>query len=278
MKMGGNLPEFEDPPVVEVALAVQFETLTSLRTPQLGLLWQRFRDRFPKIEEHAPLESIKERFDVKRTSKPLMRFEMMEKLPVPRCWFLNDAGTELIQVQQDRFARNWRKITGVENYPRFEKHIRPSFKQDLLDFQQFIHDEKIGQLQPNQCEVTYVNHIEVGDRGDEHGDIGRIVTLFNTKYTEKFLPDLEQGRISGAYIIPNNEGKPLGRLHFSVMCAYRHDTDIPILVVNLVARGSPDGKGVGGIMAFLDTGREWIVRGFAAITTPEMHKIWRRKK
>jgi hypothetical protein len=44
--MSKPLPEFDNPPVVEVALSVQFEALATLRTPQIGLLWQEFRDRF----------------------------------------------------------------------------------------------------------------------------------------------------------------------------------------------------------------------------------------
>ncbi|GAH85222.1 unnamed protein product, partial [marine sediment metagenome] len=35
--MDKPLPDFEHPPVVEVALAVQFEELSTLRTPQIGL-------------------------------------------------------------------------------------------------------------------------------------------------------------------------------------------------------------------------------------------------
>ncbi len=38
------LPTFDAPPVAEVALSVQFEPLGSLRSVQLGLLWERFRD------------------------------------------------------------------------------------------------------------------------------------------------------------------------------------------------------------------------------------------
>jgi hypothetical protein len=29
---------------------------------------------------------------------------------------------------------------------------------------------------------------------------------------------------------------------------------------------------------FFDLGHEWIVRGFADITTPDVHKIWERKR
>ena len=52
------LPSYENPPVVEVALSVQFEGPQTLRTPELGLFWQGLRDRFPKLEEHPPLDSV----------------------------------------------------------------------------------------------------------------------------------------------------------------------------------------------------------------------------
>jgi len=239
------------------------------------LLWRKFRDRFPKIEEHAPLDPMMERFGVSGPPKPSVHFEMMRKPPVPRCWFLNEAGTELIQVQPDRFAQNWRKIEGDEDYPRYE-HIRATFLKNLATFERFVHDEKIGELKPNQCELTYVNHIVSGPGWQHHGELGKILTLFETRYTEEFLPELEEARVSGAYLIPASNGEPLGRLRFSIDSAFRRADNKPIMVLNLVARGRPDGTGTDGVMKFLDTGHEWIVRGFAAMTTAEMHKIWGR--
>lgn len=271
------LPEFDNPPVVEVALSVQFESLTELRTPQLGLLWSKFRGRFPKLEEQAPLAPMRERFGVAGERKPRVQFEVLREAPVPRCWFLTDDGTELIQVQQDRFVRNWRKVGESGDYPRFD-YIRSTFRKDFEEFERFARDEQIGEPHANQCEVTYVNHILAGSGSDNERDPSKILTVFETKYSEEFLPSLEEGRVSGAYVIPGTDGTPLGRLRFSIEPAFRHSDGQQILVLNLVARGQPDGKGMDGIMNFFDTGREWIVRGFAAITTPEMHKIWGRTR
>jgi hypothetical protein len=47
MNVGQPFPDFADPPVVEVALSVQFDPLSALRTPQIGLLWAEYRTRFP---------------------------------------------------------------------------------------------------------------------------------------------------------------------------------------------------------------------------------------
>lgn len=276
--MSTNLPEFSNPPVVEVALSVQFEPLKFLHSPQLGLLYQRFRGRFPKTEEHAPLEPKIERFETPAGPQARIQIKMMHESPVPRCWFVNDHGTELVQIQQDRFTRNWRKVIGDENYPRYENHIRPSFKEDLVGFEEFILEEGIGKLIPTQCEVTYVNHIVSGAVWQQHGQTGKVLTLFAPKYSEVFLPDLEEARVSGSFVVPGADGEPIGRLRFSVEPAFRRKDDVPLLVLNLVARGRPQGVGIPGVMSFLDTGRNWIVRGFAAITTPEMHRMWGRKQ
>lgn len=275
-RMDAALPDFQDPPVVEVALAVQFEPLTNLRTPQLGLLWSDFRGRFPKIEEHPPLDPMMERFGVKGPPTASIRFEMVRRPPVPRCWFLNESGTELVQVQQDRFAHNWRKVGDGEEYSRYE-HVRETFKSELGTFEGFLRREKVGELTPNQCEVTYVNHIIADNGWKKHGELARVLTLFAGKCSEEFLPDLEEARLSGSYVIPGADGQPLGRLRFSIEPVYFREDDRPMFLLNLVARGRPDGEGVDGVLRFLDTGHEWIVRGFAAITTPNMHKVWGRR-
>jgi hypothetical protein len=53
-----DLPDFDNPPVVETVLSAQFERLTALRTVHLGLFWQRVRSEFPNVEEHPALAAI----------------------------------------------------------------------------------------------------------------------------------------------------------------------------------------------------------------------------
>src|SRR3972149_399129 len=115
------LPDFTDPPVVEVALSIQFDSIAKLHVPQLGLLWQDFRERFPVTEEHAPLGTAIERFGAPATGTVQARLEMLTSPPLPRCWFLNTDGSELIQVQQDRFVHNWGKVGEGGRYPRYDR-------------------------------------------------------------------------------------------------------------------------------------------------------------
>lgn len=121
-----DLPDFRKPPLAETVLSLQFEPIAGLTTAHLGLLWQRFREQLPLIEEQPPLPPVVEKFGPPAPSQVEVTVE--EKPPVPRLWFLNQDKTELIQVQADRFIHNWRKIEGLELYPRFVGPIREKFR------------------------------------------------------------------------------------------------------------------------------------------------------
>src|SRR5438874_351227 len=117
------LPAFLNPPVTEVVISVQFDPLAKLAVPLLGLLWQRFRDEYPRFEQHPSLPPVIERLGVRATQSQL-RIEMGGNVAV-RLWFLNKDGDQLVQVQNDRFIRNWRRVPKVvdQQYPRFEQYV-----------------------------------------------------------------------------------------------------------------------------------------------------------
>lgn len=269
-----RLPDFTNPPVIEVALSVQFTPLPAFRTPHFGLLWSDFRNKFSKFEEHPPRPPVVEQFDKRRTPGVEVRVEM--GLPVPQCRFLNDKGTELIQVQQDRFVHNWRKVGTGDEYPRYES-VKRRFEEELGIFRQFLARENLGDLVPNQGEVTYVNHIIPGVGWERHAELGEIITLWRTQHSDAFLSEPEDIGLRVRYIIPAADGNPLGRLIVGINPGFRSDDDKPIYVLILTARGRPSGEGIDGLLRFLDIGREWIVRGFTSLTSPRMHEIWGRR-
>lgn len=276
-KMNAPLPDFSDPPVTEVVLSVQFDTLPGLRTPQVGLLWQEFCDRFPMTEEHPPLDPVIERFGIPPRTKGNVRIDMLRRLPTPRCWFLNKEGTELVQIQQDRFIRNWRKVGDEGTYPRYEKHLRPSFEADLRTFQTHVEREGLGDFRPNQCEVTYVNHIAPEKDRANHGELGKVLTVFQASYSDGFLDMPEDAGLRSRFLMLDEQNNPIGRLHVAFDPGYSSNNNRPIFILTLTARGAPRGEGVDGVLNFLDLGRQWVVRAFASITTPTMHQEWGRK-
>jgi len=269
-----RLPDFSNPPVIEVALSVQFEPLSALRIPHFGLLWSEFRGEFPRTEEHPPLPAMIEQFGVRRAPKIGIRVEAV--FPIPQCRLLNDKGTEIIQIQQDRFVHNWRKVGTGDEYPRYE-FVKRRFEGELDTFRQFLAREGVGELVPNQCEVTYVNHIISGAGWGRHAELGEILTVWTTRYSDNLLSEPEDVAFGVRYIIPGGDGSPLGRLLVSVNPTYRTEDDRPIYVLVLTARGRPISGGIEGALGFLDIGREWIVRGFTSLTSMRMHEIWGRR-
>jgi len=270
------LPDFTNPPVVEVALSLQFDPIKNLRTPQIGLLWNEFKKDFPQTEEHPPLEPVFERFGVApKPGRPNVQLQILEAPPIPRCWFLNSAETELIQVQPDRFIHNWRKRQGDEDYPRYET-LRKTLQMELERFQSFVDRENLGTLSPNQCEVTYVNHIMLPE-GNHHGHLNRILAPVSLQSTDTFLSETEEAKVALRYVITNEAGSPIGRLHVVAEPAFRIRDGQPMYVLTLTARGGPSGSSIEDALQFMDIGREWVVRGFAAVTTIEMHRTWGRK-
>jgi uncharacterized protein (TIGR04255 family) len=272
-----DLPDFKNPPLVEVVLSVQFSELRNYRTVHAGLLWQRFRQAYPKFAEHPNLNPTFEAFGIHSPAQP--RFELRQ-LPgplVPRLWFINADDTELLQFQADRFIHNWRKMKGAD-YPRYES-LRDRFFARLGEVETFLQDESIGKIEPNQCEVTYVNMIRLDDETDirVRPEVAlRVWSAVDLADSDAFarLPQMENASFSIRYVMKSAEDAPLGRL----VVAAQPVGGQPELRLDLTARGAPDKPSLDAVARFFDQGRDAIVRGFTALTTPYMHRVWGRIK
>jgi uncharacterized protein (TIGR04255 family) len=266
-----HLPDFDDPPVVETVLSAQFEPLPALQTAQLGLLWGEYRTAFPKAGEHAPIDPVIEQFPERPTGRMALKLQTFENPPIPRLSFANEQGNEMIQVQNDRFIKNWRKEGDGEQYPRYDKTIRPNFDRDYRIFLAFLERNRFGAPRVNQCEVTYVNHILTGQGWAHYGDVDKLFTFWRSPDSTPPGPP-EDLRLHARFIMPGESGKPMGRLHVDLQPAIRVSDNLPMYVLHLTARGQ-----IGDGLAFFDVGREWIVKTFKKLTTESMHNIWRIK-
>src|SRR5271165_4241376 len=212
-----ELADFENPPVVETVLSLQFEKLTAMQVVHFGLFWRRIQERFPRTEERPALSPIVERFPPASPYGGRIQFEA-EMLP--RIWMFNAAGTEMVQLQNDRFIKNWRKAGEKDSYPRYEPVIRPAFSRDFKEFQAFVAEEHLGEIKPNQCEVTYVNHIISGHGWDNLSEINRIFTFWN-RPPSPFPGNAEDLGMRIRFPITDGQEHPIGRLHVEVQPALR---------------------------------------------------------
>jgi len=265
------LPKYAAPPVVETVLGVEFAQLEKWGIPYFGVLWGRIKDQFPKFEVKFPLASQIEDFGKPKlpTQTPAVQF-MTE--PDVRCWFIGGDDRTLIQVQRNRFTHNWRKTGPADAYPHYDGSVRPAFQRAWRVFLDFVNEYQLGDVSVLQCEVTYINHLDVGQVLNSACGLQEVFPCWSGKTSGSFLPAPENVGFDVTYQMPNHEG----RLRVSMKPAIRNQDGQEILQLTLTARGKPKGSDADSVLAWLDKGREWVVRGFTDFTSEKMHRLWRR--
>lgn len=259
-----DLPDFADPPVVEVVLGVQFDAIRELRQSHFGLIWERLRPAYPRTTDHARLDTLLLGIDIERPG-PSFQIEVLDSPPTHRSWFLSEDDERLIQVQDDRVVHNWRHRGGP--YPRFES-LRAQFWAAFETYRAVVDEVEIVPPQPRQVEVTYINWIA----GARPADFLRTVTRAETEIdgvgpepeVEQWLaryPVAQDGATVGRLTI---EAKPGARIVDGAM-----EQGYLLSFAYLGPTAPEDGDE--GMDAQLQRGRDVIVRSFADVTENAMH-------
>lgn len=265
---------FERPPVAEVAMAVQFAAEVAAEGFALNQFWPRIRDRYPKLSAQPALPPMREDFG----PNPGVAFQLLGGPVLPsRYWFVSQDDAEVVQVQGDRLAFNWRREPApgivVGDYPRYE-YVRARFAAVLAEFLDEIAHAKTPAI-PNWCEIAYINQIPATD---SNGDLplASILRLIENPSLEK-LPPPEDTSFAQRHVLTRAE-KPFGRFHLTAARGLRINQAIPfpepVYVINLTVRGLVDGPSAEDIMTFMDYGRDLIVHTFRDVTTDKMHDYW----
>lgn len=267
-----DLPDFDAPPVVETLLGVQFSSTKQFPTRLYTEYWKRIMSRFPSLELQGPLPAVTEEFG--RPQALAFGIQLVQG-DESRYWYIDESETRLLQIQKDRFIHNWRRIKD-EPYPHYDDDIRPRFEKEWVEFCSFLSDRGYDRPAVNQCEVTYVNHIEIesGEDSNHVGDLSKVISCWSDTYSGHFLKQPETTTFNIRYVMPENRG----RLHIIGQPVIRKRDAKQVFQLNLTARGKPKSSELPDIVEWLNLGREWIVRGFTDFTTPQMHKVWKRKE
>ena len=155
--------------------------------------------------------------------------------------------------------------------------MRPLFQQTWEAFRGFVHE--LGHPAPNvdQCEMTYINHIDQGQGWDEVAQVGRVFPAVMWNGDKSFLPSPRTLGARLAFDVPELRG----RLHVSLRHGLRKQQSPEpqeILLLELTARGLPAQTDEAGLLAWYAVARESIVRGFTDLTAADMHGLWEREQ
>lgn len=259
-----DMPNYRKPPVVEVAIGVQFAPITKLTVPYVGLFWDRIRETFVRAEEQGPLPHIVE------PPPPEPQFILMDKPELPRTWFLNEKGDRILQVQRDRLHYNWRKVQPEDQYPRY-----PIVKREFFDywtcFCAFLKEQKFPAPVIDQCELVYVNHIPKEAGWSSVSELSDVFSFFRWVPREGFLPTPDALRWSMRFSLPEKAGW----LNCDCVPARVVPEGPEVMRLSLTARGCPSGNiNDETLEKWFDMAREWIVRGFVDLTAKQTDKLW----
>jgi uncharacterized protein (TIGR04255 family) len=255
---------FVSPPVVEVALGVQFKRLHGLRGITLGPLREQWRSSYPRVEEQLPLAPSIEGPAVAAVTLQLG----LGPLPSVRHWFLSEDETEFVQVQNDRLIVNWREGQPCTPYPRYP-HMRGLFERRLRELAGFVEEHDLGAVEIIQAELNYINAIDPPD-----GQLGRIEQVLRgwTPPSSHHLGEPEQARVGLVFAIPD-VGQPPVRMYVEVNPAERPDGS-PTLFFTLTARGAPGSGTIDATLDFMDQGHDHLVRSFMELTAEPIQAAW----
>lgn len=256
-----TLPDFENPPAVETLMGVHFAPIENWRGPYFGLFWSRIKSDYPRVELQPPI-----------VAAPAVGLTVSGiELPL-RCWFFNQDETRLIQVQNNLFLHNWRKLGQADKYLHYED-LRPLFEREWQGFRGFLEGEGFGAPVVQLCEVTYVNHIDRGSGWETFGELSEVFPNWSPKTSGNYLPSPELVALNASYALKGIEG----RLQITAQPAVRQTDAKETIQLTVTARCKPSSSSNEEIYRCLDEARERVVLGFTDFTSPKMHQIWGRK-
>jgi uncharacterized protein (TIGR04255 family) len=261
-------PNYRRPPVVEVVASAFFQELPPQAIAHLSSFWiDEASEAYPNLSLQPPYQAQIERFGAE-AKHPRFEFHIGRPADMPRLWFQSSTNEQLLQVQANWFACNWRKVAPEDRYGRWPSR-RAEFEQWFGRLQRYLAARGMEPLQIQQCEVTYVNHVPRGQTWSTHGELHKVLNYVQESQLPPGLAS-EQAGLTQQFLASGPSG-PSGRLRLSAQPAYRAD-DEPIWVLEFTARVLV--REDRDVLMSLDEGRRWIVQAFHQFTTDEIRAEW----
>lgn len=263
-------PSFDNPPVVETAMSIQFDELTGFKAIHFGLFHERIAEHYPISEDHPRLQPIEELFP---KAPAMSGFQFHAGVRPQRVWFKDtEFGSQLVQLQPDRFTFNWRRPDNDVPYPRYTQNSQQCFR-EFYAFVEFCRQTpELGEIRPNMCEVAYVNHIWPTPESNETAIalFARMFSGITWEHSDECLPNPEVAVLNRTYVI----GEERGRLYAEASIVHKKERGSFILLkmVGRVLRNEGE-----NIEDSVQLAHDWVVNGFVSLTDTAIRRDrWRQ--
>jgi uncharacterized protein (TIGR04255 family) len=272
------LPTYDNPPLVEVAMSVQFDPPGRLNTAHLGAFWWTQRQEFPTVRVVQPIPAHPEDFtDEGQWLPPSLQLALSEE-PLCRLQFSSADEQWLCQIQPDRLVVNWRKRNVA--YPRFGETLSRCLKAWKI-WCEFLAAEKLDRAVPKLWELTYVNRVPKEELWQQPSDWPNVFPgLWGGQSTA--INGVQLRGLHGQWVW--DRATPRARLYVEPRPARSSDNPPnELLMLSLTARGpvlaepaTPNPDSSRAITAGMNVGHELIVLTFDAINSDKAKLHWKR--
>ena len=265
-----SLPEYDFPPAVETLMGFYFAR-QDWNVLLFGKLWALFEEKYPKGSVHPfILEQAAPGAAPEKIS--------LSGFPV-RVMFTDTDDSELVQVQNSAFLRNWRKTVQNEPYTHYNG-LKPKFQRDWQLFREFLDASGLPRPQVIQVEVTYVNHLVRGEDWNSYNDVAKFLKPIAPRsgvvdngrlYT--YLPEAASFLLHVGYNLAETD---VG-LQIDVQSAVRQPDGKEVLQLTLAAKGAPKSTSDEALSDALDRCHDAVILGFDDVTTELAHRKWGKR-
>ncbi len=232
--------KFENPPLTELVLGIQFPT-NLLTSNDIFNFYKILEEEFPVIQEHPLLPAFVEDGD----ESTLITFQ---QLSGTRKFFISESGEHLIQLQPNRIIFNWRKsANGNENQYQNYLSVLDNFFNVLkkLDSNQPFFEEV------NQYEITCFDQFVLSDLNLELEECYSAFNLFSINYPIKSLDctfQLKSPELGGVTYV-------------ALRSAKRNEDQQDLIILETTCRGF-QGSGIENIHDWLTKAHDHLVNTF----------------
>jgi uncharacterized protein (TIGR04255 family) len=164
------------PPVTEVVLSVAMARQAALSGPQLPSILGNWFDDHSRVESVPPYEMPAEAADLAASLQQLPSIQMLTAASsLTRYWLISEDDHEVVQVQPNYLALNWRHRNEDSKYPGYE-----SMRQRFLGLLESTHgglQHYNGNLSPSRAELSYINTIHPSEIWSSHDNTDRLLRI-----------------------------------------------------------------------------------------------------
>lgn len=194
-----------NPPIIELAIGVQFTTERPADSSKLILFWEKhLRPQYPNCSEEPTIDDVFEKFgNGENWTVPTLQLRFEER-PKLRYQFSNPDTGRIVQLQSTRMMANW--VKQASDYPRYST-IHADLKSIYQRWLDYAAANNVGEVVPNQWELCYVNHILPCELWPSPSDWHRISQLFASE-VGGFQPlELEDRSFQWRLLMPERTGR-----------------------------------------------------------------------